>query len=52
MWVAVTSPGTELDAAERGLGTLGLSWAGFKEQEKKITRYKQRISTASRSASS
>ena len=25
MWVAVTSPGTEVDAADRGLGCLGLS---------------------------
>ena len=29
MWVAVTSPGTEIDAADRGLGSLGLSFAGF-----------------------
>jgi alkanesulfonate monooxygenase SsuD/methylene tetrahydromethanopterin reductase-like flavin-dependent oxidoreductase (luciferase family) len=29
MWVAVTSPGTEVDAAIRGLGGLGLSWGGL-----------------------
>jgi len=43
MWVAVTSPGTELDAAERGLGSLGLTFAGFAEQEKKIAEYRRRI---------
>ena len=43
MWVAVTSPGTEIDAAERGLGSLGLSFAGFGEQEKKIKEYRRRI---------
>ena len=41
MWVAVTSPGTEIDAADRGLG--GLSFAGFEEQEKKISEYRRRI---------
>jgi len=40
MWVAVTSPGTEIDAADRGLGSLGLSFAGFDEQEKKIREYR------------
>ena len=43
MWVAVTSPGTELDAAERGLGSLGLTFGGFGEQEKKIAEYRRRI---------
>ena len=43
MWVAVTSPGTELDAAERGLGALGLSWGNIKSQSEKIARYKHRI---------
>ncbi len=43
MWVAVTSPGTELDAAERGLGSLGLTFSGFAENEKKIAGYRQRI---------
>ena len=43
MWVAVTSPGTELDAADRGLGSLGLTFGGFEEQEKKIAEYRRRI---------
>ena len=43
LWVAVTSPGTEIDAADRGLGSLGLSFAGFGEQEKKIKEYRRRI---------
>jgi len=43
MWVAVTSPGTELDAADRGLGSLGLTFGGFDEQEKKIAEYRRRI---------
>jgi alkanesulfonate monooxygenase SsuD/methylene tetrahydromethanopterin reductase-like flavin-dependent oxidoreductase (luciferase family) len=43
MWVAVTSPGTELDAADRGLGSLGLTFGGFKEQEDKIREYRRRI---------
>jgi alkanesulfonate monooxygenase SsuD/methylene tetrahydromethanopterin reductase-like flavin-dependent oxidoreductase (luciferase family) len=43
MWVAVTSPGTEIDAAERGLGSLGLTFGGFGEQEKKIAEYRRRI---------
>ncbi len=43
MWVAVTSPGTELDAAERGLGSLGLTFGGFAEQETKIAEYRRRI---------
>ena len=29
LWVTVTSPGTELDAAERGLGCLGVASAGY-----------------------
>src|SRR6516165_1579961 len=36
LWVAVTSAGTELDAADRGLGSLGLTFGGFAEQEQKI----------------
>lgn len=43
MWVAVTSPGTEIDAAERGLGSLGLTFGGFKEQEEKVGRYRKII---------
>jgi alkanesulfonate monooxygenase SsuD/methylene tetrahydromethanopterin reductase-like flavin-dependent oxidoreductase (luciferase family) len=43
LWVAVTSPGTEIDAAERGMGALGLSWGGIKSHADKIARYKDRI---------
>lgn len=44
MWVAVTAPGTELDAADRGLGSYGVSFsAGFPEQEKRIAGYRKRI---------
>lgn len=43
MWVAVTSPGTEIDAAERGLGSLGLTFGSFKEQGEKIKNYRRII---------
>jgi alkanesulfonate monooxygenase SsuD/methylene tetrahydromethanopterin reductase-like flavin-dependent oxidoreductase (luciferase family) len=43
LWVAVTSPGTELDAADRGLGSLGLTFGQFAEQEKRIREYRRRI---------
>jgi alkanesulfonate monooxygenase SsuD/methylene tetrahydromethanopterin reductase-like flavin-dependent oxidoreductase (luciferase family) len=43
MWVAVTSQGTELDAADRGLGSLGLTFGGFAEQEQRIKEYRKRI---------
>jgi len=43
MWVAVTSPGTELDAAERGLGCIGLAAAGYAEQERRTKEYHRRI---------
>jgi len=43
MWVAVTSPGTEVDAADRGLGCLGLTPGGFSESEKKVNTYRSRI---------
>src|SRR5947207_9468545 len=43
MWVTVTSPGTELDAAERGLGCLGVAAAGYAEQERRTKEYFQRI---------
>jgi alkanesulfonate monooxygenase SsuD/methylene tetrahydromethanopterin reductase-like flavin-dependent oxidoreductase (luciferase family) len=43
LWVAVTSPGTELDAADRGLGSLGLTFGQFAEQEKRIAEYRRRI---------
>jgi alkanesulfonate monooxygenase SsuD/methylene tetrahydromethanopterin reductase-like flavin-dependent oxidoreductase (luciferase family) len=43
MWVTVTSPGTEIDAAERGLGALGVATMSFAEQEKRIREYHRRI---------
>ena len=53
LWVAVTSPGTEIDAAERGMGSLGLTFGSFKEQDGEGQAAIARSSaTASRSASS
>jgi alkanesulfonate monooxygenase SsuD/methylene tetrahydromethanopterin reductase-like flavin-dependent oxidoreductase (luciferase family) len=43
MWVTVTSPGTELDAAERGLGALGVATASYREQERRTREYHRRI---------
>ena len=43
MWVAVTSPGTEIDASDRGLGCLGLAPGTFEESEKKVRNYRARI---------
>jgi alkanesulfonate monooxygenase SsuD/methylene tetrahydromethanopterin reductase-like flavin-dependent oxidoreductase (luciferase family) len=44
MWVAVTAPGTELDAADRGLGYYGVSLSSsLAEQEKRIAGYRSRI---------
>ncbi|HKV53788.1 MAG TPA: LLM class flavin-dependent oxidoreductase [Candidatus Binataceae bacterium] len=43
LWVAVTSPGTEVDAAERGMGSLGLTFGTFQEQEEKLKRYRSII---------
>ena len=43
MWVTVTSPGTELDAADRGLGCLGVAAAGYDEQERRTKEYHRRI---------
>ena len=43
IWVTVTSPGTELDAADRGLGALGVATAGFAEQERRLKEYRRRI---------
>ncbi len=43
MWVAVTTPGTEIDAARRGMGSLGVSAASFADQEKTVKRYRQAI---------
>ncbi len=43
LWVADTSPGTEIDAAERGMGSLGLTFGGFAEQDEKVKRYRKII---------
>lgn len=43
LWVAVTSEGTEVDAAERGLGSFGLSMGNYAAQEKKIKNYRNII---------
>jgi alkanesulfonate monooxygenase SsuD/methylene tetrahydromethanopterin reductase-like flavin-dependent oxidoreductase (luciferase family) len=43
LWVTVTSPGTELDAADRGIGCLGVAAAGFAEQERRTREYHRRI---------
>ena len=43
LWVTVTSPGTEVDAAERGLGALGVAAASYQEQERRSKAYHQII---------
>lgn len=43
LWVTVTSPGTELDAADRGLGCLGVAAASFAEQDRRTREYHRRI---------
>ena len=43
MWVAVTSEGTDKDAADRGLGALGVSFNSYEMQEKKVAEYHRRI---------
>ncbi len=43
MWVAVTSPGTEIDAADRGMGALGISYDPLPVQEKKLQEYRRHI---------
>jgi alkanesulfonate monooxygenase SsuD/methylene tetrahydromethanopterin reductase-like flavin-dependent oxidoreductase (luciferase family) len=43
MWVTVTTPGTELDAAERGLGCLGVAAVSFDEQERRTAEYHRRV---------
>ena len=43
MWVAVTSPGTEIDAAEHGIGALGLTFNDFAEQERRVKVYRKII---------
>ena len=43
MWVTVTSPGTELDAADRGLGCLGVAAVSYAEQERRTREYHRRV---------
>ena len=43
LWVTVTSPGTELDAADRGIGCLGVAAVSFVEQERRTQEYHRRI---------
>jgi alkanesulfonate monooxygenase SsuD/methylene tetrahydromethanopterin reductase-like flavin-dependent oxidoreductase (luciferase family) len=43
LWVTVTSPGTEADAADRGIGCLGVAAAGYEEQERRTHEYHRRI---------
>ena len=41
----MTSPGTELDAAERGLGCLIVSFGTMAETERRVSEYRRRIQT-------
>jgi alkanesulfonate monooxygenase SsuD/methylene tetrahydromethanopterin reductase-like flavin-dependent oxidoreductase (luciferase family) len=43
LWLAVTSPGTEIDAADRGLGALSLTFGGMKKQTERFATYRKRI---------
>ena len=43
LWVAVSSPGTELDAADRGMGALGVNFTTFKQQEERVEEYRRRV---------
>lgn len=43
LWVTVTSPGTERDAADRGIGCLGVAAADFREQERRTGEYRRRV---------
>ena len=43
LWVTVTTPGTELDAADRGIGCLGVAAASYAEQERRTKEYRRRI---------
>nr|WP_295469311.1 LLM class flavin-dependent oxidoreductase [Mesorhizobium sp.] len=45
MWLAVTAPGTELDAAERGLGCLTLSYGNVSKNAKRFETYRKLIRT-------
>ena len=43
MWVACGTPGTEIEAAERGIGALFLSFSGYSRQTERTRRYKERV---------
>jgi alkanesulfonate monooxygenase SsuD/methylene tetrahydromethanopterin reductase-like flavin-dependent oxidoreductase (luciferase family) len=43
LWVTVTTPGTELDAAEHGIGCLGVADVTYAEQEQRTKEYHRRI---------
>jgi alkanesulfonate monooxygenase SsuD/methylene tetrahydromethanopterin reductase-like flavin-dependent oxidoreductase (luciferase family) len=43
MWVAVTAPGTELDAGDYGMGCLWLGATSLKEQETRVAAYRKRL---------
>ena len=43
LWVAVSTPGTEFDAADRGMGALGVNFTTFKAQEQRVQEYRARI---------
>lgn len=45
LWVAVTAAGTELDAADRGMGALILSIADVERNVPRIAAYRERIRT-------
>ena len=45
MWVAVTAPGTELDAADRGMGALLLSISDVERNIPRIKEYREHIKT-------
>jgi alkanesulfonate monooxygenase SsuD/methylene tetrahydromethanopterin reductase-like flavin-dependent oxidoreductase (luciferase family) len=43
LWVTVTSPGTELDAADRGIGCLGVAAVTYDEQDRRTKEFHRRI---------
>ncbi|MEM7542936.1 MAG: LLM class flavin-dependent oxidoreductase [Pseudomonadota bacterium] len=46
MWVAVTAPGTEFDAADRGMGALILSIADIDRNIPRFQEYRRRVAKA------
>lgn len=46
LWLAVTAPGTEIDAAERGMGSLTLSYGNIAKSAKRFENYRKIIKTA------